>query len=79
MSRDVGNMFSSTRNDYTGEKVAAIAGAGLLVTALAVGIPTIVSGSREMRLIRNQRLGLVPLPSVSLGPRQASFGAVWSF
>jgi len=79
MSRDIGNMFSSRENSYTGEKVAAIAGAGLLVTSLAVGIPTIVSGSREMRLIRNQRLSLVPLPSVSLGPRQAAFGAVWSF
>ncbi len=80
MSRDVGDMFcTSCRNDYTGEKIAAIAGASLLVVSLAVGIPTIVSGSREMRFIRNQYLLQMPVPTVSVGPHQTTVGAAWRF
>lgn len=80
MSRDVGDIFCTTcHNDYTGEKIAAIAGASLLVVSLAVGIPTIVSGSREMRFVRNQYLLQMPVPAVSVGPHQTTVGAAWRF
>jgi hypothetical protein len=78
-SRDIENLFSTHQNDYTGEKVVAIAGASLIVVSLAVGIPTIVSGSREMRFIRAQYLSRIPMPAISVGPQRASFGAVWRF
>jgi hypothetical protein len=64
---------------YTGEKIAAGLGAGLVVVSLAVGIPMIVSGSREMRFVRNQYLNPMPVPVVSVGAQHATFGAAWRF
>lgn len=80
VARDAGCWsYSGCHNSYTGEKVAAGLGAGLLVVSLAVGIPTIVSGSREMRFVRNQYLNPMPVPVVSVGSQHASFGAAWRF
>jgi hypothetical protein len=77
--RNVGTVFcTSCHNDYAAEKVVAISGAGLLVVSVAVGVPMIVSGAREMRWVR-QRYVPVPWPSVSVGPGQVALSGTWRF
>jgi hypothetical protein len=71
--------YSGCHNSYTGEKIAAGLGGGLVIVALAVGIPMMVSGSREMRFVRNQYLNPMPVPVVSVGAQHATFGAAWRF
>ena len=79
MTRDASCLWSGCNNNYTGERVAAGLGGGLVIVSLAVGIPMIVSGSREMRFIRNQYLSPMPMPMVSVGAGHAAFGATWRF
>lgn len=78
MGRSAGCLWSCN-NSYTGERAVAGVGGGLFIVSLAVGIPLIVSGSREMRFVRSQYLNLVPVPTVDLGSRHASFGATLRF
>ena len=66
-------------NDYTGEKIVAGLGAGVLVLSLAIGIPTIVSAASAMRAVRRQYQELVPVPMVSVSPQRTTFGATWRF
>jgi len=65
--------------DYTSEKVAAGVGGGLVIVGLAVGIPMISSGSREMAAIRMHYLQQAPRAGLSFGRNHALLSTTWSF
>lgn len=66
-------------HSYTGEKIAAGVGAGLVVLGVAAGVPMIASGSREMRVIRTRYLNQGPRAALSFGRQHALLSTTWSF